>query len=200
MASAMATAVSMLGEIMVRLFSNPHIKKAAPNIYSIHYQRAALRGVEHFVREEQGLLVTTTEHDSMKLWVETLPASEEKDKWEVDLKDPTKVFMKNKEGDLFRKYYEYNLQEDGSFADTTDPMNPLKAPASFNPQRKSNYQFYVGGVPVFERNFEETGMADSVYVPLMFLVLMVALYAMYRSVVGVLILGLRQCCTGGDGL
>jgi predicted RND superfamily exporter protein len=169
------------------LFKNSDIKKAIPIIYSIQYQRAALRGIEHYLREEQGLLSKTVEFKTMQKWVLALSEGEEKENWLLSLNDPSKIFMKDQKGQLIRKYIEYNKMPDGTLADMSDPMSPITAPNDYKVTARSPYQFRLGGVPIFERNFEETGMADGLYVPLMFLVLMLALFIMFRNLLGVFV-------------
>ena len=159
-------------------------EKLASSLFSSRFQQAALRGLEHFVRLEQGYAVPTEEFGPLKSWIESLPDGERKSSLLFELKNPTRNFMRNKEGNLVRKYYEYDLMGDGSFVDRSDPAAPIVAPADFKPEPKSPHDFKLGGIPHFERNFEEVGLSDAKYVPFMFLVMALVLVLVFRKVVG----------------
>ncbi len=157
---------------------------AAPNLYSVQYQRAALRGIEHFIRLEKGLAVPTLEHAELVSWVESLDEGEKKSALRLELADPTRNFMSDASGEIVRKFHEYDVVP-GGYVDRTDPAALVKAPARFEPAVLSAYTFHVGGVPLFERNFEEVGMADAVYIPVMFLVIVVCLFLVFRNLTGI---------------
>ena len=157
---------------------------AAANLYSAQYQRAALRGIEHFLRLEAGLAVPTPEYEALRSWIDGLPAGEEKDALELELVDPTRNFMVDAADQKVRKFFEYEPVEDGSYVDRSDPAAPVVAVEDFRPQALGEYEFHLGGVPLFEENFEEVGMADARFIPLMFLVIAFCLVLVFRHPMG----------------
>ncbi len=156
-------------------------------LYAVQYQRAALRGVEHFLNIESGLSVKTNAFRKLEQSVAALPSSDKKSKLERSLLDPTKNFIQDLNGLQVKKYHVYHQSEEGSYIDVADANNPINAPDNFSPSALSSYQFKLGGVPVLERNFEVVGSADSKYLPLMFVVIAVLLVILTRSFAGVLI-------------
>ena len=162
-------------------------RERGDDLWAIAAQRSAVRGIEHFVRLELGLAVVTPEFEALVAEAEALPEGPARDARLLELQDPTRNFVANAAGELVRKYHEYDPVPGGEgYADRTNPMAPIAAPAGFQPEARVPYTFHLGGVPLFERNFEEVGMGDSMYIPLMFLVIVAVLTAVYRRVVGVL--------------
>lgn len=168
------------------LFADPGAAAVAPGLSSIEQQRAALRGIEHFLRLEQGLAVKAPGYGILEEWIQNLPAGEVRDSALLELANPSKNFMLDGEGLLQRKYFEYSVQGD-KLVDLTEPADPIEAPAGFAPAPLSAFEYHIGGVPVFERNFEVVGLADSKFVPLMFLVIALVLFVVLRHWVGVVV-------------
>ncbi|TQV68141.1 MMPL family transporter [Exilibacterium tricleocarpae] len=156
-------------------------------LYSVQYQRSALRGIEHFLNIESGLSVKTRAYRDMENWVSSLPAGAEKSRLSHSLLDPTKNFIKNRQGETIKKYHVYRQSGDGDYVDVADLSAGISTPAGFSPSPLSPYTFRLGGVPVLERNFEIVGSADAKFLPLMFLVIIVALALLSRSLAGVFI-------------
>ena len=154
-------------------------------LHSIQYQRAALRGIEHFLNIERGLSVKTPEYNKTEKWISSLPEGEEKNELQYSLVDPTKNFTVNQHGETIKKYHTYRQLHDGSYVAGSSPQ--IRAPTDFSPQALSPYTFKLGGVPILERNFELVGSADSKFLPLMFLVIIIALAILTRSVAGVFV-------------
>ena len=182
-------------ERLERAFADdPDAKNTAAALYSVQYQRAAVRGIEHFLRMEHGLAIPTPEFDALEAWIAAQPAGEAQSALYRELRDPTRNFMADEHGELVRKFLEYDAVVAGvdeasgvRFVDRSDPTAPLEAPADFRPRPLSDYTFKLGGVPFFERNFENVGLADSRYIPLMFLVIIICLALIFRGVVGVVV-------------
>ena len=160
-------------------------QETAAALYSIQVQRASVRGIEHHLRAELGLALPTPEFEALLAEAEALPEGEPKRARLLELRDPTRNFTAAGDGGLVRKYFEYEPDGAGGYVDLSEPSAPLAAPADFRPEGRSDYDFHLGGVPFFERNFEQVGMADSRYIPLMFLVIALALFAVFRGVAGV---------------
>ena len=172
-------------ELLAQAFAGDEgAKDTAAALYSVQVQRAAVRGIEHHLRIEQGLALPTPERERLAAWIEGLPEGEEKTALALELNDSTRNFMRDAEGRLVRKYFEYDRTDDG-FVDRSDPTNPLPAYAEFTPAPRNDYRYHLGGVPFFERNFEEVGMADAKYMGLMFLIIIAALFAVFRGPTGV---------------
>ena len=162
----------------------PEEGDVARSLYSIQAQRAALRGIEHVLRVEQGLAVPTPERAELAARIAAMPPGEERRALELELADPNRNFMRTENGELVRKFFEYEPTGEG-YVDASDPNNPVTAPADFRPEPLSDFEFHVGGVPLFELNFEEVGMSDSKYMGLMFVMITLLLAVVFRSVVGV---------------
>jgi len=155
---------------------------AAMNLYGVSEQRKALAGIEHLLRVEQGLDVPTPGHARLSAWVEGLTNGEERDARRFDLADPTTNFMLDAEGQPVRKFHRY-VEDGAGYQDRGGEDGALAA--AFQPQPRSSFDFRVGGMPRFERNFEEVGMGDAKFIPLMFLVITLVLLSIFRSFVGV---------------
>jgi predicted RND superfamily exporter protein len=168
------------------LFSDPQSATVGPKLSSLQQQRMALRGVEHFVRVEQGLAIKAPGFDVLEGWIESLPQGEERDALALELHNPSRNFMADQGGTLRRKYFEYDRAGSG-YLDISESSDVLEAPAGFAPTPLSPYEYHVAGVPVFERNFEIVGLGDSKYVPLMFLVIGLILFFALRHWIGVVI-------------
>ena len=164
-------------------FSDETAARVGPNLSSIEQQRAVLRGIEHFLRIEQGLAVPTEERGELVAWIESLPQGPEREALELELADPNRNFMAGPDGELRRKFHEYDPTPAG-YTDFSEPTAPVDAPADFSPAALSAFTYQLGGVPLFERNFEVVGIEDGKYVPLMFLVIAVVLFAVFRSFAG----------------
>lgn len=156
-------------------------------LYTVQFQRAALRGIEHFLNIESGLSTKTAEYLALMKWITSLPESADKNTWQQSIIDPTKNFIKNQHGKIIQKFHVYRQAEDGRYIDAADPTLNFKAPYGFSPKSLSPYSFKLGGVPVLERNFEIVGGEDAKYLPLMFLIIFIALVFLSKSIAGVFI-------------
>lgn len=173
LAAAALEADAVLGEV-------------APDLFSIQAQRAALRGIEHCLRVESGRSVPSPEGEALVARVAALPEGEEKLEWQTRLADPTRAFVPGFEGAPVRKWFDYDPDGEGGWVDSSDPSHPVVAPKGFSPVPRSPFEFHLGGVPLFELNFEEVGMSDAKYMGLMFLIIAVLLAVVFRNVSGVL--------------
>ena len=173
-------------EQVASTFSDPTMQRVGPNLSSIEQQRAALRGIEHFLRIEQGLALPTPERAQLASWIDSLPDGDRKEALRLELADPNKNFMENADEELVRKFFEYD-RVGPRYVDRTEPSATVEAPAGFAPAPLSSFEFHLGGVPLFERNFEVVGLNDGKYVPFMFMVIMLVLFAVFRRVSGVII-------------
>lgn len=156
-------------------------------LYSVQFQRAALRGIEHFLNIESGLSLKTTAFQKAEKQISALPESEDKRKLKQSLSDPSKNFMVDQDGQTIQKYRVFRLDEDGHYLDIASLNSEFKADSTFTPNALSPYNFKLGGVPVLERNFEVVGSADSKFLPLMFLVITIFLIILTRSFAGTVI-------------
>ncbi len=159
----------------------------AKQLYAVLFQRAALRGIEHFLNIENGLSVKTAAFEEAEQSVLALPENEEKRELEQLLSDPTKNFMTDQDGLTIQKYHIYRQGEDGHYVDVADTGDQADAVHIFTPKALSPFQFKLGGVPVLERNFEVVGGSDAKFLPLMFLIIVVMLAILTRSFAGVLV-------------
>ena len=173
-------------ELAAEIFGESTNRRIGPNLSSIEQQRAAVRGIEHFLRLEKGLAIATPELAALTEWIESQEPGEARNALLVELRDPTRNFMAGADGERVRKYFEYDPTATG-YVDQTEPKQKITAPADFQPTERVPYSFHLGGVPLFERNFEDVGLADSKYVPLMFLVIMLVLFIVFRNVSGIVI-------------
>ncbi len=160
-------------------------RQAGPTLHSVMVQRSSVRGLEHFLRVEKGLSITTPEFTTLVAEADALPDGPEKRARRLELFDPTRSMIRDDDAAAVRKWFEYSPVGGGGFVDRTDPMDVVDAPAGFAPQAISPYEFKLGGVPFFERNFEEVGLGDAKYVPIMFLVLLLGLAIVFRSFAGI---------------
>ncbi len=167
------------------LGADPGLGGITPDLFSIQAQRAALRGIEHALRVEMGLSVRTDRFHALVGEVEAMDDADERNAWRRKLSDPTRAFMIGPGGATVRKWFEYDPNGEGGWVDSADPSAPVTAPADFQPQPLSDYTFHLGGIPLFELNFETVGMADAKYVGAMFLIIILLLIAVFRSVAGV---------------
>ncbi len=174
-----------LQDLTASLGDDPGVQAAAMAIYTAQFQRAAYRGIQHFLRLEQGLAVPTPNYEALSQWVESVPDLTERDRLRLALKDPTKNFMQDGSGKLVRKYFEYDVSPDGGFVDSSGPAGTLEAPESFRPKPQVPYTFHTGGEPLFEKNFEDVAMADGKLVPLMFMIIILCLAVAIPGVMGV---------------
>jgi hypothetical protein len=172
---------------------NAERSAVATTLYSVQAQRSSLRGIEHVLRVERGLALATPERTELEAWIASLPEDDHRRALEAELGDPNRNFMAAADGLLARKFYEYDPESvEGStdvigYVDTSDPANPVRAPDGFVPEALSPFAFHIGGVPLFERNFEDVGMSDSKYMGLMFLVIALLLALVFRNLVGLVI-------------
>ena len=160
-------------------------RTSGPTLHSVMVQRSSVRGLEHFLRVEGGLSVQTDGFAKMLSDADALPEGEEKHARRLELLNPTRSMIRQGDAEPVRKWFEYSPVAGGGFEDRSDPMNVVAAPDDFTPQAVSPYVFRLGGVPFFERNFEEVGLGDAKYVPLMFLVLILGLGIVFRRFVGI---------------
>ena len=161
-------------------------RETAPTMYSMQTQHAALRGIDHVLRAEQGLAVPTPELAELEAWVASLPEGGEREARAFELADPSRNFMRDARGQLVRKYFEYEPDGSGGWVDRSDPSNPVAAPAGFEPRPNSPYEYHLAGMPSFERNFMDVGMADAKFMGLTMLLIVLVLALSFRSVAGVL--------------
>ncbi len=161
-------------------------RELASNLHSTKFQQAALRGIEHFLRLEAGTAVPTEERADLLAWIGGMAEGETRSGLELQLNDPTRNFMRRNDGKTVRKFYEYDRSKNGHWVDSSDPANPIEAPTEFVPKPMSAARFRIGGIPSFEKNFEDVGMSDAKFIPLMFLIIAVALLIVFRNVVGVI--------------
>lgn len=173
-------------ESVVELFEDDGARRAGTNLSSIERQRAAVRGIEHFLRLEKGLAVPTSDYPRLQTWIEGLPLGEERTALQLELENPTRNFMEDSKGVLIRKYFEYD-PEGVEFVDRSEPSEVVVAASDFSPAPKSPFHYHLGGVPLFERNFEIVGLADGKFVPLMFLVIAILLFAVFRNLAGIVV-------------
>ncbi|KAA3611908.1 MAG: hypothetical protein DWQ01_07435 [Planctomycetota bacterium] len=162
-------------------------RRIAPSLFATETQTAALRGVEHVLRTELGLAIPTPESQLLQQWIGSLEEGEEKDALDREFKDPRRNFMLGPDGELVRKFFEYDLQKNGKYVDLTDPSNPVTAPEDFRPKPRSEYEFHSNGMPVVERHFTEVGQADLKMVAWMFLVISAVLMLLFRHLGGMAI-------------
>lgn len=171
-------------DVLEETFGDSDRAEVARTLYAVQAQRASLRGIEHVMRVEQGLAFPTREYERLEAWIESLPDGDEKEALRFEFSNPNRNFMANADGELVRKFHEYD-DVGGAWVDSTDPANPITAPAGFEPVPLSDYEFHTGGVPLFEFNFEQVGMSDSKYMGAMFLVIALLLFIVFRNAVGV---------------
>lgn len=164
-------------------FDDETAARVGPNLSSIEQQRSVLRGIEHFLRIEQGRALPTPERAELAAWIGGMPPGPEREAKLLELADPNRNFMAGSDGELRRKFFEYDPSASG-YTDFSEPSVTLDAPGEFKPQPLSAFTFQLGGMPLFERNFEVVGIEDGKYVPLMFLVIAVVLFAVFRSLWG----------------
>ena len=172
--------------LSISLGDDPGVQAAATGIHSAHFQRAVYRGIEHFLRLERGLAIATPEYKRLSQWVQNVPDLAQRDRLRLALKDPTKNLIQDESGQLVRKYFEYDPMPDGRFVDSSHSAAIIQAPKSFKPEPRVPYSFHTGGEPLWEKSFEDVGMADSKFIPLMFLIIAFCLAIALRSVVGVI--------------
>ncbi len=154
----------------------------AANLYTVLYQRSALRGVEHILNREAGLAVPTEEFERLRQVISDAPGSPENDALARDMRDPSQAFVVALDGTTVQKYHEYQQGPDRQWVDALDADHV--APLSFSPTASSPYTYRLAGIPTFERNFEITGTADAALLPLAWLVIFIALFVLFRSLVG----------------
>ncbi len=172
-------------EVLADAFSSdPKLGSVAPDLFSVQSQRAALRGIEHILSLEHGLSQPTDQGRALAARIAAQPEGEEKTLWLAQLADPTKAYVQDPDGVLVRKWIDYEPDGARGFVDAADGSTP--APADFVPVAASAYEFHVGGVPLFERNFEVVGMSDAKYMGAMFLVIAILLLVVFRGVAGVI--------------
>ncbi|MFB3112342.1 MAG: MMPL family transporter, partial [Gemmatimonadales bacterium] len=153
----------------------------AADLYTVQYQRRALRGVEHILRRESGRAVPTPEFERLTELLPRMPGSPEKDAMKGAMRDPSRAFVVTMDGTSIQKFHEYEQGSGGQWIDTLD-ANHL-APSSFSPEILSPYTYRLAGIPTFERNFEITGTADAALLPLAWLATFIALFVLFRSLV-----------------
>ncbi len=161
-------------------------RATAPALFSVQSQHAALRGVDHALRMERGLAVPTPEFAALDAWIDGLPSDDDTRRLRNDFDNPTRNFITGPTGDVERKYFEYEADGSGGWGDRSNAGDVVSAPADFSPQPLSPYEFHVAGMPPFERNFMQVGMADSKYIGLVMLLIVLVLALIFRSVIGVL--------------
>lgn len=169
---------------------DPELGEMAPDLYSVQAQRAALRGIQHALSVELGRTVETDEFIALRERIAAMEPGDERAGWTRRLTDPTRAFMETPEGDTIRKWFDYEPAEvvDGevvAWVDRADPKAPAAAPADFRPEPKTDATFRLGGIPLFELNFETVGMADAKYMGAMFGIIILLLILVFRNVAGV---------------
>jgi len=172
---------------LASVFDSAEKRAVARAMYSVQAQRSSLLGVEHVLRQELGLAVPTPGLATLEEWVAGLPDGNQKSALAFELANPNRNFMSGPDGALVRKYFEYVPDGAGGWVDRSNPSEVISAPADFRPQPSSSFEYHLGGVPLFERNFEDVGKADSKYMALMFLMIVVMLAAVFRDAFGVVV-------------
>ncbi|MCZ6760301.1 MAG: outer membrane lipoprotein-sorting protein, partial [Gemmatimonadetes bacterium] len=157
----------------------------AADLYSVRYQRGALRAVEHLLRREAGVVAPTEEFTRLQESLQGQQSNPAYADLVRALRDPTKAFVTTPTGELIQKYYEYEQDADGRWVDAVGSGET--APDDFTPRPLSPFSYRLAGVPTFERNFELTGLADGALLPLAWLAIFIGLFALFRSFVGSLI-------------
>lgn len=160
---------------------DPEVRAAAPAIFISDSQYAAVRGIRHVLGMEQGLVKPTPERAELQAWIDAQPDGEQRQQLQRLFDDPRRNFMAGPDGESIRKFFEYRMQKNGRLEDRSDPANVLVAPENFVPQPRSDYQFWASGMPLFERNFMETGLEDMKLVGVMMAVISVVLMVLFRS-------------------
>ena len=160
-------------------------RAAAPALFSVQSQHAALRGIDHVLRVERGLAIRSEHMDGLEAWLATLPPGQERQRVRNELDDPTRNFVRGQDGELVRKYHEYETDGKTGWVDRSNSNDVVHAPAEFQPVALSGYEFHVAGMPPFERNFMDVGMADAKYIVLVMLLICAMLIVFFRSVVGI---------------
>ena len=134
-------------------------------LHGAQFQRATLRGIVQVLALEKGLIRPTPQRAELAAWIGSLPKGERRSALEVELVDPRRNWMANADGERVQKF------------ERVDDTKPAAL---------SEYDFKLGGVPLFEKNFEDVGMGDAKYIPLMFLVIIIALVFVFRHAIGVI--------------
>ncbi|MFT7485673.1 MAG: putative RND superfamily exporter protein [Candidatus Paceibacteria bacterium] len=155
----------------------------APTLYSVATQRESLDGLERILRIEKGLATQSAHYPGLLASVEAMEAGEAKEVARFRLADPRFNVVAGSDGVSLPKYDEYR-QDGNQFINL---LTGELAPAEFEPKALSHFTYQMGGSPLFERNFEEVGMADAKYIPLMFLVISLMLFLVFRNVAGVVV-------------
>ncbi len=161
-------------------------RAAAPALFSVQSQHASLRGIEHVLRQERGRAVPTDSHAMLTKWVDGMPLGKEKDRLSFQLADPSRNFMESESGELVRKFFELDPDGNGGWEDRSDPSNVIAGPASFQPTPRSDYDFRIAGLPTFERNFMQVGMADAKFMALVVVLITLVLFLTFRNAIGVI--------------
>lgn len=167
------------------LESDAELGAIAPDLFSVQAQRASLRGLEHALRVEMGRSALTSDGQALQARIAAMTDGESKAQWETAFLDPSTTFLTDPDGKLVRKWFDYDPDGSGGWVDLADPAAPVAAPADFKPTPKTDYVYHLGGIPLFELNFEVVGMADAKYMGLMFLIIILLLAIVFRSVAGV---------------
>jgi len=160
-------------------------RDAALALFSVQSQHASLRGIEHVLRVERGRAVPTEALPKLREWIDGLPLGPEKDRLSFELADPSRNFMEDESGELVRKYHELDLGDDGRWVDRSNPGAVVAGPAGFEATPLSDYEFHIAGLPSFERNFMEVGMADAKFMGLVMVLIVLVLMLTFRNVIGV---------------
>ncbi|MEL6431719.1 MAG: MMPL family transporter, partial [Planctomycetota bacterium] len=167
------------------LEGDPQLGAITPDLYSVLAQRAALRGIGHALRVELGRSVETDELRALRAEIDAMEEGDEKAAWLQRISDPTLTFIDGPDGERLRKWFDYDPDGSGGWVDVSEAGAPVAAPDGFAPAALSDYDFRLGGTPLFELNFEEVGMADAKYMGVMFAIIIVLLFVVFRSVAGV---------------
>ena len=139
-------------------------------LHGAQFQRATLRGIVQVLALERGLLEPTPQRAELERWIAGLPDGEKRRALEVEFADPRRNWMANAAGVKVQKFAPRGELPAETTKDGTSEqgVKPTRGTAL------SDYEFKLGGVPLFEKNFEDVGMGDAKYIPLMFLVIIVA--------------------------
>lgn len=147
-------------------------------------QFRTLQGIDRVLRIEAGLAIASTGQRALRNWIEKQEDPEERVLWEQRVEDPTSNYLEGPDGDWVRLWDEFEVDSSGglTYRETGEP-----APKGFEPKPKSLYRFRAVGAPYFNRNFLEVGQRDMKFFLLMFLVVGLTLFGIFRSAAGVVL-------------
>lgn len=151
-----------------------------PEMFKNKAQWSALTGLEHILAAERGLFVPAKTRKGLEEWIQKMPEGKEKELLTLELKDPSSLFMRGPDGTQVRKFHFYEDNSKSRF-NAGEEFGVEPVPANFKPDVKSEFKFYMAGMPTMARHMRNVGMADMKYVALMFAVIFVVLLVIFRK-------------------